>query len=89
MSAIPYATIEGRLLAQRQVLAELLAACDRAGGPLSDWVRAFVSEDFTVQDYAEDPGAVPDPAFAVESIIAEEKRMLAAETGRILDAAAR
>ncbi|WP_373009397.1 hypothetical protein [Hyphomonas sp.] len=89
MSAIPYATLEGRLLAQRQVLAELLAACDRAGGPLSDWVRTFMSEDFTVHDYAEDPGAVPDPAFAVESIIAEEKRMLAAETGRILDAAAR
>jgi hypothetical protein len=89
MSAIPHATLEGRLLAQRQVLAELLAACDRAGGPLSDWVRAFVSEDFTVRDYAEDPGAVPDPAFAVESIIADEKRMLAAETGRILDAATR
>ena len=85
MSAIPQATLEGRLLAQRQVLAELLAACDRAGGPLSDWVP----EDFTVHDYAEDPGVVPDPAFAVESIIAEEKRMLAAETGRILDAAAR
>jgi hypothetical protein len=50
MSAIPYATLEGRLLAQRQVLAELLAACDRAGGPLSDWVRTFVSEDFTVHD---------------------------------------
>ena len=42
-----------------------------------------------MHDYAEDPRAVPDPAFAVESIIAEEKRMLASETRRILDAAAR
>lgn len=89
MSAIPNATLEGLLLAQRQLLAELLAACDRSGGPQSDWVRTFVSEDFTVHDYVEDPGVVPDPAFAVESIIAEEKRMLAAETHRILDAAER
>tara|TARA_R110000823_G_C15823541_1_gene489511 strand:- start:67 stop:336 length:270 start_codon:yes stop_codon:yes gene_type:complete len=89
MTAIQNAEVEGRLLAQRQVLAELLAACDQAGGPLSDWVRTFVSEDFTVHDTAEDPGVVPDPAFAVESIIAEEKRMLAAETRRMLDAAAR
>ena len=89
MTEIQNATLEGRLLAQRQVLAELLAACDRAGGPLSDWVRGFVAEDFGPKDYAEDPGAVPDAAFAVETIIAEEKRMLAAETQRILDADAR
>lgn len=81
MTAIQNAEVEGRLLAQRQVLAELLAACDQAGGPLSVWVRAFVSEDFTVHDSAEDPGVVPDPAFAVES-------MLAAQTRRMLDAAA-
>ncbi|KCZ53499.1 hypothetical protein [Hyphomonas chukchiensis] len=89
MTEIQNATLEGRLLAQRQVLAELLAACDRAGGPLSDWVRGFVAEDFGPNDYAEDPGAVPDAAFAVENMIAEEKRMLAAETQRILDADAR
>tara|TARA_R110001606_G_scaffold116842_1_gene246081 strand:+ start:769 stop:1095 length:327 start_codon:yes stop_codon:yes gene_type:complete len=89
MTEIQNATLEGRLLAQRQVLAELLAACDRAGGPLSDWVRGFVAEDFGPKDYAEDPGAVPDAAFAVENMIAEEKRMLAAETQRILDADAR
>ena len=89
MTEMQDATVEGRLLAQRQVLAELLAACDRAGGPLSDWVRAFVADDFGPKDYAEDPGAVPDAAFAVENIIAEEKRMLASETQRILDADAR
>ncbi len=86
MTEIQDATLEGRLLAQRQVLAELLAACDRAGGPLSEWVRSFVADDFGPRDYAEDPGALPDAAFAVESVIAQEKRLLASETQRILDA---
>ena len=89
MTEIQDATLEGRLLAQRQVLAELLAACDRAGGPLSEWVRSFVADDFGPRDYAEDPGALPDAAFAVESVIAQEKRLLASETQRILDADAR
>lgn len=71
MTEIQDATLEGRLLAQRQVLAELLAACDRAGGPLSEWVRSFVADDFGPRDYAEDPGALPDAAFAVESVIAQ------------------
>lgn len=89
MAPIENANLEGRLLAQRQILAELLAACDQVGGALSDWVRTFVSDDFTLHDASEDPGAVPDAAFAVEQIIAEEKRLLASEARRILDAKAR
>lgn len=89
MTVIKNARLEGRLLAQRQILAEFLAACDRAGGPLSDWVRAFLSDDFMLHDASEDPGAVPDAAFAVEQIIAEEKRLLACAARRILDAHAR
>ena len=49
-------------------------------------MREFVGADYGLKDYNEDPGAVPDAAFAVESIIAEEKRMLVSETKRILDA---
>ncbi|MEQ9586729.1 hypothetical protein [Hyphomonas sp.] len=86
MATITNANQEGRLLAQRQVLAELLAACARTQGPLANWVREFVGADYGLKDYNEDPGAVPDAAFAVESIIAEEKRMLVSETKRILDA---
>lgn len=89
MAPIENANQEGRSLAQRQVLAELLAACARTQGPLADWVREFVDADHGLQDYNEDPGAVPDSAFAVESIIAEEKRMLASATKRILEADAR
>ena len=89
MTAINNASLDGWLLAQRQILAEFLAACDRAGGPLSNWVRAFVSDDFMLHGASEAPGAEPDAAFALEQIIAEEKRLLASEAQRILDAHAR
>lgn len=88
MTQLSNATLEGRLLAQRQALGALLAACGQVAGPLSGWVRAFVADAFAVHDGSEDPGAVPDAAFAVEQVIAEEKRLLASEARRKLDAGA-
>ncbi|KCZ88867.1 hypothetical protein [Hyphomonas johnsonii] len=89
MTQISTESLEGRLLAQRQVLAALMAGLARQDGAAGLWVKGFLDSDHQVADSNEDPGAVPDPAFAVEFIIAEEKQLLASETRRILEAASR
>lgn len=63
-------TLEGRLLAQRKVLARLLV--ELQGDALDD----FLAHRDHVEEYSEDPGAVPDPAFAVEAAMAEEIRLI-------------
>ena len=64
-------TVEGRLLALRQVLAMLVAGRDRDG--------ILAALDRAGADGQEDPGAVESGAFAVEGALAEERRMLAQE----------
>jgi hypothetical protein len=64
-------TAEGRLLALRQVLALILAGRDRAA--ILDWL------DAGLLDGQEDPGAVENPAFAVEGALAAERLALARE----------
>ena len=71
--------IEGRLLAQRRVLARLLAGC-RA----EDWpaMADFLDERQLVHDGQEDPGAVPSDGMAQVLAQADEFRELAEMASR-------
>ncbi|MEI4486339.1 hypothetical protein V8J36_09055 [Frigidibacter sp. MR17.14] len=72
--------LEGMLLAQRKLLVQLAAGSDRRAD-LSSWL----AERGAFQGNDEDPGLVPDEAFALQAAIAEEFRRLsealAAEPG--------
>jgi hypothetical protein len=67
-------TLEGRLLAHRKILARILAAlvAGRTGPEIVDDLKD--RRQLELQD--EDPGAVPDPALAIEGAIADEIRQV-------------
>ncbi|WP_322895351.1 MULTISPECIES: hypothetical protein [unclassified Yoonia] len=73
MTELSYGELEGRLNAQREVLAILLGWAMRQ--PDTD-IAAHLAEGLSVQDHQEDPGAQPDPAFAIEAAGARELQML-------------
>lgn len=75
--------IEGRLLAQRQVLAALVAAVIDERPETLSRLRRLVTRDAVAADQAEDPGAVPDGAFAIEAAAAEEIRLIAERVASI------
>jgi len=70
-------TLEGRLLAQRKVLARIIA---RLGD--SD-LEAFLDQRDHVGAHEEDPGSDPDPSFAIEAALADELRALSEEVARL------
>lgn len=63
-------TLEGRLLAQRKVLARIVAVLARGDHDrdVLDWLR----ERAHARLQEEDPGAVPDAGFAIEGALADE-----------------
>lgn len=65
--------LEGRLNAQREALAVLLAwaMCQ----PGSDIAR-YLEAELVVQDHEEDPGAMPDAAYATQAAAARETQLL-------------
>jgi hypothetical protein len=75
-------TTEGRLLAHRKIIARLLqaVAAGRGGPELVEELK----DRRQLELHQEDPGAVPDPALAIEGAIAEEIRQVLdlARTGR-------
>lgn len=80
------ATLEGRLMAQRKLLARLIAALQTGRG--ADDVVAFLEEHVQFQAHEEDPGAVPSEELSIEFAIYDEMRLIldasrryAAETG--------
>lgn len=82
------AFVEGRLHAQRHVLAALVAAVIDRRPETVERLSTLVSRDAVASDQAEDPGAIPDPAFAIEASAAEELRLIAREVEGILRATA-
>jgi len=75
MSALPPEELEGRLNAHRELLIELLAAM--IGGEVT--ITAFLRrlrDDATFKDNEEDPGLLPEAAFAIENSAAEEVRAI-------------
>lgn len=77
------ASVEGKLHAQRHVLAALVAAVIEPRPDTLDRLRSLVTRDAIASDQAEDPGVDPDPAFAIEASEAEELRRIAWEVNRI------
>ncbi|HHX91917.1 MAG TPA: hypothetical protein GX700_19570 [Paracoccus sp.] len=72
--------LEGRLHGQRRILALLLAEAMARG----DEAFAGRLEGLCfAPDHQEDPGAVPDPAFAVEAAAAQEARLIMQQAGRL------
>ncbi|MCB5200401.1 hypothetical protein LGQ03_14225 [Loktanella sp. TSTF-M6] len=70
-------SIEGRLIAQRQILARLIHAH-------GDAMRGFLRDRSTVSIPEEDPSADgPDPAFAIEAALADEMRLILSAVERL------
>ncbi len=69
--------LEGRLLAQRKILARILM---QLGDTRLD---EFLSARDHFDGGDEDPGSEPDPSYAVEAALAEELRSLAEEVERL------
>jgi hypothetical protein len=72
-------TLEGRLIAQRKVLARLVASSPRA------W--RVLEQPAPFQDHEEDPSVVPSSAYAIEAAAAEELRLIAEDARRFRDEA--
>lgn len=67
--------LEGRLNAQRELLIEMLAAM--IGGEVT--ITAFLArlrDDATFKDNEEDPGVLPQEAFAIANATAREIRAI-------------
>ena len=62
-------TLEGRLLAQRKVLARLVATFE---GPAGDDLREYVRDRSHMSGHEEDPGAVPGEGLSIEGALADE-----------------
>ncbi len=70
-------TLEGRLAAQRAVLAHLVAlSVDR------DRLLVLLEDRSIMREGQEDPGAVPTDALRIEGAMADEFRLLADEVRR-------
>ncbi len=79
MSELTNEEIEGRLNAQRETLAlvvALLAGLDAA----SKRIWAELEARFQFQNNQEDPGALPSSAFAIESAMMREFKLIFEET---------
>ncbi|WP_292501248.1 hypothetical protein [Mesorhizobium sp.] len=78
MSELTNEEIEGRLNAQRETLSlvvALLAGLDAT----SEQVWAELEARFQFQNNQEDPGALPSSAFAIESAMMREFKLIADE----------
>lgn len=69
--------LEGRLIAQRMLLARLVAQ-----SPGHAALLAFLDDRSVMRDGQEDPGAVPTDALRIEGALADEFRLLAMEARR-------
>ena len=71
-------TLEGRIIAQRKLLARIVAVLEADGkaGPIT----RFLEDRSQYQDNEEDPGAVPSEALAIELAVADELRLILEES---------
>ena len=74
-------SVEGRILAHRQILGAIVAEM-RAGGDGAGRVAALLERRQTFQGGEEDPGAVPDPGMAIEAALSDEMRQVSEEAER-------
>lgn len=76
--------LEGRLNAQREAIAVLLAWAMRQPG---NDILAALEDGLGVQDHQEDPGVLADTAFAIEGAAAQETGLLLERAKAIRDTA--
>ena len=69
--------MEGRLTAQRRLIALILTRPE-----LRDAALALIEAREMTQTGEEDPGVLPDPAFAITAATNEEYRLIRAEMDR-------
>ncbi|EAR50938.1 hypothetical protein OG2516_13736 [Oceanicola granulosus HTCC2516] len=70
-------TLEGRLLAQRKLLARIVAEIG------SERLDRFLSERDHLEAHEEDPGTSPDSGYGVEAALADELHRIDEEADRI------
>lgn len=75
MTELSPESVEGRLIAHRQLLSRVVAIL--ADDPRGRDLLAFLEERSVFQGYEEDPGAVPSPEHAIQLAAAEEFRLVA------------
>ncbi|WP_105384822.1 hypothetical protein [Neorhizobium alkalisoli] len=75
MSALTPEELEGRLNAHRELMIELLAAMIGGEVTISSFLRRL-RDDATFKDNEEDPGVMPEEAFAIENSAAREVRAI-------------
>ncbi|WP_153020098.1 hypothetical protein [Paramesorhizobium deserti] len=78
MTEITHEEIEGRLIAQREVLGFMLAILARREGA-GDALWNELEERATFQNQQEDPGVLPTRAFAAEAAMMREFRLIVDE----------
>lgn len=76
------ASVEGRLIAHRQLLSLIVAGL---GAPNEDQIWDFLEERSVFQDAEEDPGVLPSPAHGIQLALADELRLIS-EKARALAA---
>jgi hypothetical protein len=67
-------TLEGRILAHRKILARMLQVL--ASGKGGESLIEDLKDRRQLELHEEDPGAVPDPALAIEGALADEVRQV-------------
>ncbi len=72
--SITLETLEGRLLAQRKVIARLVAGLDRKAG---DALLEYLRDNSQIASAEEDPGSVPGEGLSIEGALADEMRLMA------------
>jgi len=75
MSTLTPQELEGRLNAHRELMIELLSAMIGGEVTITSFLRRL-RDDATFKDNEEDPGLLPDGAFAIENSAAREIRSI-------------
>ncbi len=75
MTEISGDSVEGRLIAHRQLLSLIVASLSKGSGAAD--ILTFLEERSVFQGNEEDPGAVPTSPYAIELALAEELRLVA------------
>ena len=81
MEAMSDESVEGRILAHRQILGAIVAELSaREGG--AGRVGELLGRRQVFQGGEEDPGAVPDAGMAIEAALSDEMRLVGEEAER-------
>ena len=81
MDGMSEESVEGRIMAHRQILGAIVAELSsREGG--AGVVGELLERRQTFQGGEEDPGAVPDPGMAIEAALSDEMRLIAEDAQR-------